>query len=654
MGTRRGLYILFLLPLLVIACDDTSTSGNFSDSDLTEGTPSETDLQESEVVPDGDLDVPVEGDAESAPEIEESPAELDQAQENEVLPEAPEEEIDGDEVSDAEEDTEPAIESEPDVDLAEVECSEDEFFSYICDSAKPETCPGGMCVGRYCIGPTLDQDRWKDCGDKHCDPCEGAEACPADCGKPINWSGEKVYHNDTTITIWVHGFSNNSPDELAQRVYGEATGCGGLIEDMRGFGVTIPCGDTPERAALPNNGIKVEYYGGVPAEWLTPEQIAEIEAYPYEGPTALQRYGLIVAKFIRWRLNISGATHVNMSCHSMGCYITRYIIENNLENLAAENRFVRWFTSAGVISGARLARLYDNPAVREGAELIGLQLNDFVIMNPDFAMDHAAAWDHKLRMADSPYLKEMLIHHVGATDPRIAEALNITLLDLNNPGDEPNDGIMYTLDEYFHSQPDALAPKALSGKAVPPTHSYVHVDHMTCPDTETFMALGAAGLFHSRKVIITLKSITLKKDLENHELFDGQDGKPPAEITAEVEVRYNPYLKDTFGKDVLISDDKIDYRSPEVFTQGQGSTVTPNYIVFSGPIYDDMQELYLKMNLLEVDSYKRFGVSEMGITFDPDDELISYDGQVALQNAVLTRENENVKIELEVRVEKFY
>ena len=79
MGTRRGLYILFLLPLLVIACDDTSTSGIFSDSDLTEGTPSETDLQESEVVPDGDLDVPVEGDAESAPEIEESPAELDQA-----------------------------------------------------------------------------------------------------------------------------------------------------------------------------------------------------------------------------------------------------------------------------------------------------------------------------------------------------------------------------------------------------------------------------------------------------------------------------------------------------------------------------------------------------------------------------------------------
>jgi len=109
------------------------------------------------------------------------------------------------------------------------------------------------------------------------------------------------------------------------------------------------------------------------------------------------------------------------------------MMENNLLGLAGENRFVRWFTSAGVIAGARLARLYDNDSVREVADLFGIGQGDFVVMNPNFVMDEAATWDHRIRAANSPYLGNMLIHHACGTDPRVAQALNITLLDLNKP-----------------------------------------------------------------------------------------------------------------------------------------------------------------------------------------------------------------------------
>lgn len=137
--------------------------------------------------------------------------------------------------------------------------------------------------------------------------------------------------------------------------------------------------------------------------------------------------------YIRHKLDQTGATHVNLACHSYGCLISRYMMENNLLGLAGENRFVRWFTSAGVIAGARLARLYDNDSVREVADLFGIGQGDFVVMNPNFVMDEAATWDHRIRAANSPYLGNMLIHHACGTDPRVAQALNITLLDLNKP-----------------------------------------------------------------------------------------------------------------------------------------------------------------------------------------------------------------------------
>lgn len=537
---------------------------------------------------------------------------------------------------------------------ADVDCQGSQPFDYTCSSSAPETCPGGLCVAGVCIGPVMDEHRWDLCSDGICAPCEGIQgSCPADCGGVPEITGTKNWDNDTTLTIWVHGY-NNSNSDWDTTVYGSVGSCSGILGDLEEFGIDTPCGNTEQGALAPNQRVKVEYYGALPdTSWLTPEDIAEIEMFPGQtGVLGLHRYALIVAKFMRHRLEISGATHINIACHSMGCLISRLIIEQNIENLASEGRFVRWFTSAGVIAGARLSRLYDNASVQEVAELFGIGQSDFIHMNPDYVQDEVCWYDHRLREGNNPLLSGMIIHHMCATDPHIAEALGIALLDLNNPGDEPNDGIMYTLDEFFHSQDPQVAFHAKDGSIVPASHSTYYIDHMNLPDAPGAGVLATATLFHSRKIYIRLRTLELKNDRESHGLFDGENGASPAEIVVESEVRYNPYVQETFGKNILIHESLLEHRAPEMFTQDQGTIMPWSWPIYIAPVLDEMESLHLEFKLLEVDWYPRMNVQEW--VFDTDEQLLSYSGQVPLSDHEFELENEYVRAVIEVNIVPLY
>jgi len=544
--------------------------------------------------------------------------------------------------------------------VEQVECAPSEPFDYTCDPNIPETCPGGFCIPavNMCIAPQVDPDRWADCGDDACGVCETAEGCPADCGDYPSFTGEKEYDNDTTITVWVHGFYNKSADEMASMVYGEARGCGAMNERFIEYGLNALCSDAPGGDTAPNHAVKVEYYGGVPDSWLSEADVAEIEQYAYDGPDALKRYSLVLAKFIRHRLEISGATHVRIACHSMGCYVTRNMLEHDIEQLASQNKIVRWFATAGVLAGARLARLYDNPDVQNAAGIIGMELSDFVVMNPDYTMDWVTVWNHKPWQGDSPYFKDMIIHHSGATNPHIEEAIGFPLLDVNNPDNLPNDGIMYTDDEYFHDQRDSGRFTLPSGDRIRSSLNLVYVDHMTLPDenTEATVIVGAAQLGNSRKVKITLREVELLNDREKDSIFDiSENGYAPAEIAVEVEVRYNPYIIDNYGRDVLIHDDKLAYRTPNTWTMTQGETQNfEEKVIYYGPIFDDMESLQLHMKLLEVDWYLKDNILEYAA--DVHEALLTYDGQIPLNQAhsSINAASEYARIIMDVDVYQLY
>jgi len=533
-------------------------------------------------------------------------------------------------------------------------CAPPTAFDYTCDAAKPATCPGGMCLLGLCLGPKLDQNRWKSCGDGVCGACESTASCPADCGGLPKLSGSKKYDGNKTLTVWVHGFSNKAPAALKKLTYGSVKGCGDLYKQMKLFGATIPCGSTSPGDKAANQFVAVEYYGGKSPPWMSQKDIKQVEAWPVTaGAKGLQRYALIVAKFIRWRLKLVGATHVNLACHSMGCLVIRHLLENNYENLAAERRFVRWYTNTGVIAGARLARLYDNPAVQQGAKALGLELGDFVLMNPDNVMDVTAWWDHKLYAGNTPLLGGMLIHHTIATDPKIKQALKIQLLDLNNPGDEPNDGIMYSLDQYFHSQQLAARMATKGGVKLASTRTWAFYDHMTNPGTSTVGVLGVAALYHKRKVVVTLEEIELYSDLEKDNLLDLKNtGEPPAEVGLEVVVRYDPFIKKLTGKSIVVSEQRVAHRSAELFTMKEKTTKKPGIVVFSGPVYDKQKALHLALSVLEVDWYPRFKVAEW--LLDPHDMLVAVNQQLPLTDQTYEFKSKAARIKLSVQVHTMY
>ena len=397
---------------------------------------------------------------------------------------------------------------------------------------------------------------------------------------PPTLTGAKVYDDDTTITVWLHGFTNIG-SKLATTVYGDQNGCGDVNTAFQTFGIDRPCGDTPQTETLPNNVVSMEYYGEVPASWMSMQDIADIEQYPAQGgTTGLERYAVIAGKFIRHRMAISGATHVNLACHSMGCLISRYLIENDVEQLASQNVIVRWVTGSGVVAGARLARLYNNPQVQQVAAGIGLQLSDFVIMNPDYVQTYAAAWDHKLYEGNNPLLAGMLIHHVGATNPHIDQAAGIQLLDLYNPTDDPNDGIMFTEDEYFHSQSSAASVQTPSGEVVSATHSYIYEEHQAVPGNIGFQTIAAAAMTGRRKVIVSLESISLKIDREFDLISElTEQGTAPAEVVVESSVSYDPYTMPAFhlSTPVQVDSDQLPIAGPVHAVRGHHADAQPDF-----------------------------------------------------------------------------
>jgi hypothetical protein len=538
--------------------------------------------------------------------------------------------------------------------------------TYACDPADASTCPGGICIVSWCVGQVVDAGWYATCGNGVCDPCETPATCPADCAPPPVLTGQKVYDDPKTISVWVHGFSNHSQSELAMTTYGAVTGCNDLGGALATYEPSVPCAtSSPANDTAPNQAVGVDYYGAIPASWMSAQDVMEVEQYPYlDGPTGLQRYGLIVAKFIKWRLAYAGADYVNIACHSMGCLITRYLIENDLEQLASTQKIVRWETNAGVISGAQLSRLYDNPSVQMYAMAIGLgTTSDFALMNPAYVQQYAAAWDHQLWEGNNPLFGGILIHHVGATNPAVPQAAGLPLLDsipTENPQGNPNDGIMFTFDEFFHSQSPAASVQTPSGMVVPATHSYEYIGHIDEPSSETAHMLMAAGLYHRRKVLVTLQSITLNRDFELHPTDAStytMTGSPPGEVVAETNVDYNSYTLPTFGTSATIHTDTIAYRSADMFQQIQATTLMPNQIIFEAPVFDGQTDFDLSATLTETDYYLRYGLQEnmLAPLLSTDQPIISYTGMnEPLTNHTIPVTNTAATIQLQVQVVDMY
>lgn len=472
-----------------------------------------------------------------------------------------------------------------------------EPFDFRCDGAT-DGC--ALCLLGHCIGAELMEERFEACGDGTCDPCE--PPCAIDCEAPPALNGRgKNLDPSRTLFVEVRGFSFRSYEDFPHLAYGSVTSGSRLSETVRELT------GRPDGRIFPfepTQVVEVDYYGGVPADWLSPEDAAEIERYPYDSPFALQRYALVVAKFIRHRLESTGAEHAAVFCHSMGCHLTRYLLENDLEGVASDELVSRWVTNAGVVAGARLAQLYDHPTVREVGNDIGLNTFDFIHMHPDYVREVSAVWDHELYAADNPLFKGLYIHHLAAAKELLTESIGLplSLLAIDNPEREPNDGIVYVADMQFARQDRANQVVAADGVRLAPATSYLFIDHLAVGRAREAGVVMAAGLIGDRQVTVRLQQFRLLDDLEGDGAWDLDDlGSPPAEVVIESRIDY---------EDVVFHETRLADRTRAMHDVNEGELYVANEVLFSGPVLPQQSSLTLTVRLLEVDLYRRFGLVE--------------------------------------------
>lgn len=524
-------------------------------------------------------------------------------------------------------------------------------IDYACTG--PADCTGGVCIASWCLGPDRDAARWDDCGDGTCDACESPDTCQIDCGGVPTRTGTPTFDPATTITLKLHGLAVSTSGSVDARVYGSAAEEGALEMALRQFAPGLPSGVTDETA--PNQLVACEYYGRTAASWLSPAQIAEIEAFDPDGPDALHRYALIVAIFLEHRLELSGATHVAIACHSMGCHVTRYLVEHDVHGLASSGRIARIVTQAGVVNGAGMSELFDNPALRSYAEGAPIRTSDFVHMHPEFVRDEVVVYDHHLREANSPNWAGIYVHHVTGTDPVAAGATGLLRpLDLVNPDDSPNDSILFARDTFFAAVADGNRLTTPGGEHLVPGHTFTHENHPGVEPNAGVGAITAAALFHRRRATITLRSVTL---LDDHEVGGGFEpgtfGAPPADLVPEITVRFDPYTVPTFGQaDVVASIQTLGHRSAAMFTMVEDETRDVGVVLFDGPVFDGQTTVDVELDVREVDHYLHFGVNEL--PSGDGSVLASFTGPVTLADGTFSLTGADLTATVEVHVRDVY
>ena len=447
-----------------------------------------------------------------------------------------------------------------------------------------------------------------------------------------------IFDPENTVTIELHGWNLTDGAFPPDAEYGRDRTGSEISDFIRLFG-DLPCGFDDTEA--PNGVLGMRYYGDTPADFFTDEDVDEIEAL--EG---IPRYALIVAKHARHVLDRTGATGVNFVCHSMGNLVARYVIEHDLESLVSDAKIVRWVTVAGVLTGADLARTFED--VVEAADVLGIDLVDVEHMAPDWVEDNVAICDGIRTEANNPAFAAIGIHHIVANDS-IIESIDLPLLDLFNPDSLPNDGILFTQEQWFADQDEDAQYTFADGSQLPTSRTYHEVDHFVVSEDAAPMAVATAALTGTRRMRITLDSITLNDDREADSIFDfSETGFGAAEVVVETEVAW-PYLEDEYDFGLILDERDRNNRVVPVISMDEGDTIDNlGLVLYDSPVLDAMDEIELNIDLREVDWYPTADVTEW--LFDADSGLGSWFDSITIEEQTIELTLDDADLTLEVEI----
>lgn len=463
----------------------------------------------------------------------------------------------------------------------------------------------------------------------------GLAAC-GDVGPTGSLTGALTHDPTKTVTIQVHGW--NLSGSTKDSNFGDDRGGGDIVDGIRRFG-GMPHSSTDPNA--PNQITATEYYGNKYPAYYTDADKTEVDALK-----GIPRYALIVAKYAKMVMARSGADGINLTCHSMGCEISRYLIENDVGKLASDGKIKRWVSFAGVVNGAKLADIDSGKWLTNLAKLIGLDLIDVEHMNRTWVEQYVSVYDHKRVEGNNPLFGGIIVHHICATNPKIDTALGIPLMDLLGSGNVANDGIVLTEDMYLQAQQSAARFPVPSGNRLAASKSNHFAQHFDISEKVGAQAIAAANIVGGRRVKVTLSSMTLLNDKESI-FWD----KPPAEVVVESSIRY-PYVSAIDTSNPLIDETSMERRNSPVFSMNKGETKSPGTVIFEGPVFDAQTSITVNVNLKETDFYPAGNVNENWLSAPQ--ALGSFSQTLPLSNGDYTVTTPDARFTVSVAVEALY
>ncbi len=404
-------------------------------------------------------------------------------------------------------------------------------------------------------------------------------------------AGGQTHDPNHTATIFVHGFSSDGATQTG--VYGDHEP-DPVLDDITSL-LGLPTINQPGGINFPNVIAATRYYGDTPPSYYTTEDLQDIEAVTEQWGGGIPRYAVIVAKYARHVMTQSGAQQVNFVSASMGSFVTRWLIEKNVEGLAGDGAVARWLSLEGVISGNWAASHDEVPILWD---LLGLPTIDIVQMNYGWIDEHL----HSPRTeADNALLSGILVGQTASTRDSANEGA-LTAAMLLAGEFQPNDGVQGVLDSYFHE----VTPQSRF-LDLAPTLTFHHVNHFELAEHPGAWAQAASFITQKRRVTITMTRAQIN-DIHEPDLpwWDWT----PAEIVFESHV-YSPAAELQWSiLDPLSSRHRDGVSTPIREYNAHGEQQFFDHVVFDDFVLNEETELELELWVEEIDWDLRYGVTE--------------------------------------------
>ena len=393
---------------------------------------------------------------------------------------------------------------------------------------------------------------------------------------------EAVRQQKKSVTIYVHGYDDKGVTYDTTYGYDAYDPLLDRLVTLTGFDTLL----TYDPENFSDIVTITPYYGANPPDYYDGNDIADIEEVTKTYGGGIPRYAMIVAKYARHVMELTGAEQVNFVSASMGSLVTRWLVEKDLEHLASEKKIAKWYSLEGVIRGNKMA---SNKDLVKYANTFEKQPIDVTHMS--YQWIEANLHKPKSEMASAYYgsIETIFESSTKASDP-FGWLMPKT----------PNDGYQAVADTYFAT----FLPQT-KYKGYAPAHTYFHQTHLGLKKYDGAWASVATFLLPHKRVRVTLTEATVEDIHEKTYYFNKE-----AEIVFESEV-FSPYIKQIWNITDAIDQRLYDSGALPIHKyKKDGETKALNQVIFDGYVLDQTEQLIVKMAAYEVDQSAKYGVHD--------------------------------------------